>query len=156
MDRHFDDDEPRPMAEQPRRRRRGDPRWQDEEPEGWFAVLRRPLSRDDDNPLVDRRAPRTWTITGAEARRPPASRQAGARPDPEFTRVDIVEIRRTLHATQRQFARMFGISVETLRNWEQGKRRPQGPARALLRVAQANPNAVARVLKRYRCAWWLD
>jgi len=51
---------------------------------------------------------------------------------------------------------MFGISVETLRNWEQGKRRPRGPARALLRVAKANPDAVARTLWRYRRAWWMD
>jgi putative transcriptional regulator len=74
----------------------------------------------------------------------------------EFTPVDVVLIRQRFHATQRQFARMFGISVETLRNWEQGKRRPHGPARALLRVARANPDAVARTLWRYRRVWWMD
>jgi len=74
----------------------------------------------------------------------------------EFESWQIVEIRFKFHATQRHFARMFGISVETLRNWEQGKRRPHGPARALLRVAKANPEAVARVLWRFRRAWWMD
>jgi putative transcriptional regulator len=43
-----------------------------------------------------------------------------------------------------------------LRNWEQGKRRPHGPSRALLRVAAAHPEAVARTLWRYRRVWWLD
>ena len=41
---------------------------------------------------------------------------------------------------------MIGVSVATLQNWEQGRRRPEGPARALLRVAAKNPQAVARVL----------
>jgi putative transcriptional regulator len=49
---------------------------------------------------------------------------------------------------------MIGISVETLRNWEQGRRSPHGPSRALLRVAAANPNAVAAVLLRHRREWW--
>jgi putative transcriptional regulator len=50
---------------------------------------------------------------------------------------------------------MIGISFRTLRNWEQGKRRPQGPARALLRVAAANPNLVAATLLKYRRVWWM-
>ena len=74
---------------------------------------------------------------------------------PEFQPFEIVEIRYKLHATQTQFAQMFGISVGTLRNWEQGARRPQGPARALLRIVQAHPDEVARVLWRYRRAWWM-
>jgi putative transcriptional regulator len=45
-----------------------------------------------------------------------------------------------------EFARMIGVSVSTLQNWEQGRRRPDGPARALLRVAAANPDAVAAAL----------
>ena len=41
---------------------------------------------------------------------------------------------------------MIGVSVATLRNWEQGRRTPDGPALALLRVAAKNPKAVAEAL----------
>jgi putative transcriptional regulator len=41
---------------------------------------------------------------------------------------------------------MIGVSVSTLQNWEQGRRVPQGPALALLKVAAANPRAVAKAL----------
>jgi putative transcriptional regulator len=43
-------------------------------------------------------------------------------------------------------AMMIGVSVATLQNWEQGRRRPEGPARALLRVAARNPRAVVAAL----------
>jgi hypothetical protein len=43
--------------------------------------------------------------------------------------------------------------VETLRNWERGRRRPLGPARALLRIAAAHPDVVASVLRRTRAKW---
>lgn len=42
---------------------------------------------------------------------------------------------------------MIGVSVATLRNWEQGRRTPDGPALALLRVAARNPKAVADALQ---------
>jgi putative transcriptional regulator len=64
----------------------------------------------------------------------------------EFTPIDVQHIRSQFLATQRQFARMIGISHETLRNWETGRRRPHGPARALLRALNADPFAVARAL----------
>lgn len=41
---------------------------------------------------------------------------------------------------------MIGVSVATLRNWEQGRRRPEGPTLALLRVATTNPTVVAKAL----------
>lgn len=81
---------------------------------------------------------------------------APGHPIMEFDSLDVREIRWQFHASQSQFARMLGINVETLRNWEQGRRLPHGPARALLRVAAASPNAVAQVLLRHRRAWWLD
>jgi len=56
---------------------------------------------------------------------------------------DIVALRRFVGLTQSAFASALGISVHTLRNWEQGRRRPEGPALALLRVAARHP----RVLK---------
>lgn len=41
---------------------------------------------------------------------------------------------------------MIGVSVSTLQNWEQGRRRPVGPAQALLKVAASNPRIVAQAL----------
>lgn len=64
----------------------------------------------------------------------------------KFATVDVKAIRERLAKTQQEFALMIGVSVATLRNWEQGRRRPDGPARALLRVAAANPEAVAAAL----------
>ncbi len=71
----------------------------------------------------------------------------------EFEPVDVREIRRQFHQTRAQFAEMMGISAETLRNWERGRRRPQGPARALLRIARADPDVIAAVLVRNRVPW---
>jgi putative transcriptional regulator len=64
----------------------------------------------------------------------------------EFDPVDVKAVRLRLGKSQSEFARMIGVSVSTLQNWEQGRRRPEGPARALLRVAAANPEAVAAAL----------
>ena len=64
----------------------------------------------------------------------------------EFRPADVVRIRRKFLATQKDFARLIGISAETLRTWERGRRRPHGPARALLRAIDADPAAVARAL----------
>lgn len=55
-------------------------------------------------------------------------------------------VRERLGISQAAFARMFGVSVWTLRNWEQGRRRPDGPARALLRVIEREPEAARRAL----------
>ena len=57
-------------------------------------------------------------------------------------RLDIKRIREGYNLTQAQFAAMLGISVRTLRNWEQGRRVPEGPAMVLLRVADKHPEAV--------------
>jgi putative transcriptional regulator len=59
---------------------------------------------------------------------------------------DIKAIRARLHKSQSEFALMIGVSVATLQNWEQGRRKPEGPACALLKVAAENPNAVAQAL----------
>ncbi len=64
----------------------------------------------------------------------------------EFTPIDVQHIRARFLATQKDFARLIGISAETLRNWEKGRRRPHGPARALLRAIDADPVALARAL----------
>ncbi|HJX28578.1 MAG TPA: NadS family protein [Thermoanaerobaculia bacterium] len=59
---------------------------------------------------------------------------------------DVKAIRAKLEKSQAEFALMIGVSVSTLQNWEQGRRQPEGPARALLRVASVNPAAVAAAL----------
>jgi putative transcriptional regulator len=59
---------------------------------------------------------------------------------------DIKAIRGRLEKSQAEFALMIGVSVATLRNWEQGRRTPDGPARALLKVAAEDPRAVAKAL----------
>jgi putative transcriptional regulator len=56
---------------------------------------------------------------------------------------DIIDLRRFTGLTQEAFAEALGISVHTLRNWEQDRRHPDGPALALLRIAARHP----RVLK---------
>ena len=55
---------------------------------------------------------------------------------------DIVALRRFSDMTQEQFAVALGISVHTLRNWEQGRRMPEGPALALLRIAARHPRVL--------------
>jgi putative transcriptional regulator len=63
-----------------------------------------------------------------------------------FEPADVKAVRAKLRVSQSEFALMIGVSVATLRNWEQGRRTPDGPALALLRVAAHNPNAVAAAL----------
>ena len=63
-----------------------------------------------------------------------------------FKPAAIKRIRSLLGKSQSEFAMMIGVSVGTLRNWEQGRRIPDGPAQALLRVAAQNPRAVAHAL----------
>lgn len=58
--------------------------------------------------------------------------------DPE----DPQTVRALLKLSQPQFAKMLGVSVGTLRNWEQGRRAPTTSARILMRVAAKNPRAV--------------
>lgn len=55
---------------------------------------------------------------------------------------DVKVIRAGLGLSQETFAGFLGVSVGTVRGWEQGRREPQGPARALLLVAKAQPHAV--------------
>lgn len=73
------------------------------------------------------------------------------KPSREFTYTpeDVQAIRKKLKKSQDEFALMIGVSVATLRNWEQGRRQPHGPARALLKIAAENPKAVEKALGRH-------
>ncbi len=55
---------------------------------------------------------------------------------------NVPTIRRKSGLSQSQFAALIGVSLRTLQNWEQGRTRPTGPARALLRIVEKNPKAM--------------
>ena len=55
---------------------------------------------------------------------------------------DVRVIRHHLGLTQEKFALLLGISLATLRNWEQGRRKPEGPARILLCIVAKHPKTV--------------
>ncbi len=61
--------------------------------------------------------------------------------------IDVRAIRDRLGLTQQEFAGEFGFSVNTLRHWEQGKRRPEGPTRAYLLVIDRAPKTVRKALR---------
>jgi len=61
---------------------------------------------------------------------------------------EVRDLRRRARLTQLEFATRLGVPVETIRNWEQGKRMPRGPARALLAVIAHAPETVFAALAR--------
>ncbi len=65
-----------------------------------------------------------------------------------FEDIDIAAIRAEQELTQEQFADLFGINIRTLRNWEQGRRIPRGPARILLQLISKYPKEVLSVVHR--------
>jgi putative transcriptional regulator len=62
-------------------------------------------------------------------------------------RRDVRALRRRLGFSQRQFARLLRVNVDTLRGWEMGRRRPRGPAAGLLQVLATDPDIVLRILR---------
>jgi putative transcriptional regulator len=79
-----------------------------------------------------------WTdeeLADAESVYPP--------PSPDQVRA----LRARLGLTQVQFARRFGFTLDTVQQYEQGRRRPSGPASTLLRVIAADPDGVVRALR---------
>ncbi|HSW01005.1 MAG TPA: NadS family protein [Sedimentisphaerales bacterium] len=75
-------------------------------------------------------------------------RRGKVKPSRVFTyrSTDIRRLRESVDVSQAQFARMIGVSKGTLQNWEQGRRHPRGPAKALLRIFEKDPKAVVRAL----------
>jgi len=63
------------------------------------------------------------------------------------TAPDVAAVRRRLRLSQGAFAQLFGIPLATLKDWEQGRRSPDAPARAYLRVIAQDPKAVRRALE---------
>ncbi len=61
--------------------------------------------------------------------------------------IDVKAIREKTGMSQQSFCATFGISIGTLRHWEQGLRTPRGPARVLLKVIQYDPKAIVEAIK---------
>jgi putative transcriptional regulator len=59
---------------------------------------------------------------------------------------DVKAIRGKLRISQNEFAHLIGVSANTIQNWEQGRRKPEGPAITLLRITEKNPKAVLEAL----------
>jgi putative transcriptional regulator len=59
---------------------------------------------------------------------------------------DVRALRRKLGMSQSRFAASFGFGLDAVQSWEQGRRRPEGPARVLLKVIEYDPDAVRRAL----------
>jgi putative transcriptional regulator len=59
---------------------------------------------------------------------------------------DIQAIRQAANLSQTRFAKLIGVNVRTLQNWEQGRTRPTGPARALLKIVASSPKAALEAL----------
>jgi putative transcriptional regulator len=76
----------------------------------------------------------------------PAMSPAVAPVEPAAPLPAVRDLRRRARLTQLEFAAKLGVPVETIRNWEQGKRAPRGPARALLAVIAHSPEAVFAAL----------
>lgn len=64
----------------------------------------------------------------------------------EVPEPDVKAIREAANVSQAEFARLIGINVRTLQNWEQQRSRPTGAARALLKIVAANPRAALKAL----------
>ena len=61
--------------------------------------------------------------------------------------IPLIRARQNLGLSQNAFASVFGVSPATVKNWEQGRRKPSGPAKVLLMVIAREPEAVKRALK---------
>ena len=89
--------------------------------------------------------PRVEIASPALVPRPGASAAIAAPPvDAAYAR----SVRARTRLTQAEFAARIGVPIETVRNWEQGKRSPRGPARALLKVIDRAPDVAFAVLAR--------
>ena len=64
----------------------------------------------------------------------------------QYTALDVADIRKQTKMTQKEFSELFLIPLSTLRQWEQGKRVPQGPAQALLRIISHDAKSAVKAL----------
>ena len=64
----------------------------------------------------------------------------------QYTAMDVAKIRKDANMTQKEFSESFSIPLSTLRQWEQGKRVPQGPAQTLLRIIAHDSETAIKAL----------
>ncbi|MDP2220983.1 MAG: helix-turn-helix domain-containing protein [Hydrogenophaga sp.] len=62
------------------------------------------------------------------------------------TEINVVAIRERMHLSQQAFADRYGFPIGTIRNWEQGRRTPEGAARLLLQLIDSKPNLVEQIV----------
>ena len=102
-----------------------------------------------DGRIVELRDGQEFPLVPVVAASPPAAvPSAPPAMAPRDTEVPptVRDLRRRVRLTQLEFASRLGVPVETIRNWEQGKRMPRGPARALLAVIAHAPDTVFSAL----------
>jgi putative transcriptional regulator len=95
-----------------------------------------------DGRIVELRDGQEFPLAPAMPGQAPAPSEASSEAGPP----DVRDLRRRAQLTQLEFAAKLGVPVETIRNWEQGKRAPRGPARALLAVIAHSPETVFAAL----------
>jgi putative transcriptional regulator len=98
-----------------------------------------------DGRIVELRDGQEFPLAPIMAVSPPAMALSLAPAEAE-TLPTVRDLRRRVRLTQLEFASRLGVPVETIRNWEQGKRMPRGPARALLAVIAHAPDTVFSAL----------
>jgi putative transcriptional regulator len=91
-------------------------------------------TREDRTAMPSDRTWRSMASSGQIALVPPA-------------KVDVRAVRERLHLSQSEFAARFGFTAAAVRQWEQGRRQPHGPARVLLTIIAREPKAVRRALE---------
>jgi len=99
-----------------------------------------------DGRIVELRDGREFPLAPAMPLAAPATISAPVAPGQAATTPAVRDLRRRARLTQLEFASRLGVPVETIRNWEQGKRLPRGPARALLAVIAHAPETVFSAL----------
>ena len=99
-------------------------------------------------PLVPAMDARMDARTDATAVDEPSELGASAVETAALETPPVRDLRRRARLTQQEFAAKVGVPVETIRNWEQGKRMPRGPARALLAVIAHAPDTVFAALSK--------
>jgi putative transcriptional regulator len=112
--------------------------WTDEDPRAMQNV---PLVARDAGDLIRGSA----GFGNCSSRRKGGGGRGGARAT-VVAEPDVRAIRRAANISQSQFAKLIGVNLRTLQNWEQRRTRPTGPARALLKIVALNPKSALKAL----------
>ena len=64
-----------------------------------------------------------------------------------YTKEQLLAIsaRKSVKLTQREFAKLLNVSIDTVQDWEQGRRSPRGAAKTLLKIAQSHPKVLEQL-----------